>query len=183
MAIRKILTQGDPVLNKICHPVTKFDDKLADLLDDLRETLDNAKGVGLAAPQVGILRRAVLVVPDPETEEMIELVNPEIVAQEGEEDGWEGCLSLPGMWGRVKRPKWVKVRAQDRQGNWFETEGAELAARCFCHELEHLDGHMYDEHTDRLYTAEELDEILAQEEDGEQTQARARGQRRRRRRA
>ena len=183
MAIRKILTQGDPVLNKICHPVTKFDDKLADLLDDLRETLDNAKGVGLAAPQVGILRRAVIVVPDPETEEMIELVNPEIVAQEGEEDGWEGCLSLPGMWGRVKRPKWVKVRAQDRQGNWFETEGAELAARCFCHELEHLDGHMFDEHTDHLYTAEELDEILAQEEDGEQTQARARGQRRRRRRA
>ena len=164
MAIRKILTQGDPVLNKTCHPVTKFDDKLADLLDDLRETLDNAKGVGLAAPQVGILRRAVIVVPDPETEEMIELVNPEIVAQEGEEDGWEGCLSLPGMWGRVKRPKWVKVRAQDRQGNWFETEGTELAARCFCHELEHLEGHTYDEHVDRLYTAEEVDAMMEEEE-------------------
>ena len=105
MAIRTILTQGDPTLHKVCHAVTRFDSKLADLLDDLRETLDNAKGVGLAAPQVGILRRAVIVVPDPETEEMIELVNPEIVAQEGEEDGWEGCLSLPGMWGRVKRPK------------------------------------------------------------------------------
>ena len=164
MAIRKILTQGDPVLNKICHPVTKFDDKLADLLDDLKQTLEEANGMGLAAPQVGILRRAVIVVPDPETEEMIELVNPEIVAQEGEEDGWEGCLSLPGMWGRVKRPKWVKIRAQDRNGNWFETEGADLAARCFCHELEHLEGHMYDEHTDRLYTAEELDEILSSEE-------------------
>ena len=114
---------------------------------------------------------------------MLELVNPEILAQSGEELGWEGCLSLPGMWGKVQRPSWVKLRAQDRFGNWFETEGTEVTARCFCHELEHLDGHMYDEHTDRLYTAEELDEILAQEEDGEQTQARARGQRRRRRRA
>ena len=95
---------------------------------------------------------------------MIELVNPEILAQEGSQDGWEGCLSLPGMWGKVERPNWVKVRAQDRYGNWFETEGTEMAARCFCHELEHLEGHMYDEHTDRLYTAEELDEILSSEE-------------------
>ena len=164
MAIRKILTQGDPVLNKTCHPVTKFDDKLADLLDDLRETLDNAKGVGLAAPQVGILRRAVIVVPDPETEEMIELVNPEIVAQEGEEDGWEGCLSLPGMWGRVKRPKWVKVRAQDRQGNFVEYHRSGMTARCFCHELEHLDGHMYYEKVDGpLLTEEEVEKIMEQQ--------------------
>ena len=99
MAIRKILTQGDPALNKVCHAVTKFDDRLADLLDDLKETLNSAKGVGLAAPQVGILRRAVIVVPDPEANEMIELVNPEILAQEGEEEALEGCLSIPGMWG------------------------------------------------------------------------------------
>ena len=181
MAIRTILTQGDPVLNKVCHPVTRFDQKLADLLDDLKQTLEEANGMGLAAPQVGILRRAVIVVVG--EDEMLELVNPEILAQSGEELGWEGCLSLPGMWGKVQRPSWVKLRAQDRFGNWFETEGTEVTARCFCHELEPLDGHMYDEHTGRLYTAEELDEILAQEEDGEQTQARARGQRRRRRRA
>ena len=164
MAIRKILTQGDPVLNKTCHPVTKFDDKLADLLDDLKETLAEAGGVGLAAPQVGIIRRAVIVMPDPEKDEMIELINPEILAQEGEQDGWEGCLSLPGMWGKVKRPNWVKVRAQDRDGNWFETEGSGLAARCFCHELEHLEGHTYDEHVDRLYTAEEVDAMMEEEE-------------------
>ena len=164
MSIRTILTQGDPALNKVCHPVTRFDEKLADLLDDLKETLSEANGVGLAAPQIGILRRAVIVVPDPEVDEMIELVNPELLAQEGEDDGWEGCLSLPGMWGKVKRPKWVKVRAQDRDGNWFETEGSGLAARCFCHELEHLEGHTYDEHVDRLYTAEEVDAMMEEEE-------------------
>ena len=174
MAIRTILTQGDPALNKRCHPVTKFDSKLANLLDDLRETLSDANGVGLAAPQVGILRRAVIVVPDPEKDEMVELVNPEILAQEGEVDGLEGCLSIPGMWGYVKRPTWVKVRAQDREVSWFETEGSGLAARCFCHELEHLEGHMYDEHVDRLYTSEEMDAILSEEEN--------QGRRRRRRR-
>ena len=174
MSIRTILTQGDPALSKRCHPVTKFDGKLADLLDDLRETLAEAGGVGLAAPQVGIIRRAVIVVPDPDTDEMVELVNPEIVAQEGEEDGLEGCLSIPGMGGYVKRPTWVKVRAQDREGSWFETEGSGLAARCFCHELEHLEGHMYDEHVDRLYTSEEMDAILSEEEN--------QGRRRRRRR-
>ena len=176
MAIRTILTQGDPTLNKKCHPVTRFDQKLSDLLDDLRETLTQANGVGLAAPQVGILRRAVIVVPDPEKDDMIELVNPEILAQEGEEDGLEGCLSIPGMWGYVKRPTWVKVRAQDRDGGWFEVEGEGLAARCYCHELEHLDGHMYDEHTDRLYTAEEVDAMMSEED---QNQNRRRGRRRR----
>ena len=164
MAIRTILTQGDPALTKRCHTVTRFDGKLADLLDDLKETLAEAGGVGLAAPQVGIIRRAVIVMPDPEKDEMVELVNPEILAQEGEEDGLEGCLSIPGMWGYVKRPTWVKVRAQDRDGNWFETEGSGLAARCFCHELEHLEGHTYDEHVDRLYTAEEVDAMMEEEE-------------------
>ena len=125
--------------------------------------------------------RAVIVMDD--EDRMLELVNPEIIHAEGEQEGWEGCLSVPNQYGWVNRPSSVTVRAQDRDGNFFEVSGEEMVARCFCHELEHLDGHMYDEHTDRLYTAEELDEILAQEEDGEQTQARARGQRRRRRRA
>ena len=161
MAIRTILTQGDPVLNKTCHPVTKFDHKLAVLLDDLKETLTQANGVGLAAPQVGILRRAVVVVDG--TGEMLELVNPEIIAQKGEQDGLEGCLSVPGMWGYVKRPQWVRVKAQDRNGSWFETEGEGLTARCFCHELDHLDGHLFTELTDRLYTYEELEELMEQE--------------------
>ena len=178
MAIRTILTQGDSALSKICHPVTRFDDRLADLLDDLKETLEEAGGMGLAAPQVGILRRAAVVVL--EDESMVELINPEIIAQEGEQVGWEGCLSLPGMWGKVSRPNWVRVRAQDRDGNWFETEGEEMTARCFCHELAHLDGHMYDELTDRLYTAEELHEILAKEENQtNQPKREGRGRRRR----
>lgn len=162
MAIRTILTQGDPALTKVCHPVTKFDDKLADLLDDLKETLARANGLGLAAPQVGILRRAVIVVDG--SGEMLELVNPEIIDQKGEQDGLEGCLSVPGKWGYVKRPEWVKVKAQDRNGSWFETEGTGVTARCFCHELSHLDGHLYVELTDRLYTSEELDAMEAEEE-------------------
>ena len=178
MAIRTILTQGDSALSKTCHPVTRFDDRLADLLDDLKETLEEAGGMGLAAPQVGILRRAAVVVL--EDESMVELINPEIIAQEGEQVGWEGCLSLPGMWGKVSRPNWVRVRAQDRDGNWFETEGEEMTARCFCHELAHLDGHMYDELTDRLYTAEEMDEILAKE-DNQTNQPKREGRGRRRR--
>lgn len=162
MAIRTILTEGEPALNKVCHPVTKFDDKLADLLDDLKETLAKANGLGLAAPQVGILRRAVIVVDD--NGEMLELVNPQIVDQKGEQDGLEGCLSVPGKWGYVKRPEWVKVKAQDRNGNWFEVDGKDVTARCFCHELGHLDGHLYVELTDRLYTSEELD-AMAQEDE------------------
>lgn len=175
MAIRTILTQDDPALRKVCHPVTRFDDKLADLLDDLKETLAEANGMGLAAPQVGILRRAAIVML--EDESMLELVNPEILAQEGEDSGWEGCLSLPGMWGRVTRPGWVRIKAQDRTGNWFEMEGTEVTARCFCHEISHLDGHMYTELTDRLYTAEELDEIMSQEEKEENAKRRRRRRR------
>ena len=165
MAIRTILTKGDPALNKMCHPVTKFDQKLWELLDDLKETLPKANGLGLAAPQVGILRRAVIVVND--DGEMLELVNPEIVDQKGEQDGLEGCLSVPGLWGYVKRPAWVKVKAQDRDGNWFEVEGQELTARCFCHELSHLDGHLYTELTDKLYTNEDLDQMMSEEEQEE----------------
>ena len=141
MALRTILTDGDPALHKVCRPVTQFDEKLHDLLDDLKETLAQANGAGLAAPQVGILRRAVIVVDA--NDEMLELVNPEIISREGEQEGFEGCLSVPGRWGVVKRPMKAKVRAQDRNGNFFEVEGEEIVARCFCHEIDHLSGQLY----------------------------------------
>ena len=161
MAIRTIITEGDPVLNKICHPVTKFDQKLWDLLDDMHDTLAQSNGVGLAAPQIGILRRVVLVVNG--EDRVIELINPVIVHTEGEQEGLEGCLSVPGKWGNVKRPMRVRVRAQDRNGQWFEEEDDELTARCFCHELDHLDGHLFSELVDRLYTSEELDAMMEEE--------------------
>ena len=166
MALRKIVVQGDECLTKVCRPVTEFNAHLHELLDDMCETLADANGAGLAAPQVGVLRR-VCVVLDEETEEFIELVNPEIVAQSGEQTGLEGCLSVPGKWGIVTRPAWVRVRAQDRNGDWFEAEGEGLNARCFCHELEHLDGHLYTEHIDRFLTDEELREYLEREEQEE----------------
>ena len=111
---------------------------------------------------MGILRRAVIVVDD--NEQMLELINPEIIAQEGEQDGLEGCLSVPGRWGFVKRPMKATVRAQDRNGNFFEVEGEGIVARCFCHELAHLDGHLFSELSDRLYTTQELDELMGEEE-------------------
>lgn len=161
--IKKILQKEDPALHKVCHPVTNFDRKLAGLLEDLTATLKDAQGLGLAAPQIGILRRVCVVMDDDES--YLELVNPEIVSQEGEQEGFEGCLSVPGRWGVVKRPYKVRVRAQDRNGNFFEAEGEEIVARCFCHEIEHLDGHLFTEHADRLYTTEELDRMM--EEQGE----------------
>ena len=151
MALRKILTDEDPALHKKCRPVTNFDDRLGELLDDLKETLAHAHGAGLAAPQVGILRRCVIVVDA--NDQMLELVNPEIIWRSEEtQDGLEGCLSVPGRWGEVERPARVRVRAQDRTGETFEVEGEEIVARCFCHELDHLDGHIFTELTDRLYT-------------------------------
>ena len=153
MALRKILTDAEPALHKTCKPVEKFDAKLHTLLDDMRETLIQSGGVGLAAPQVGILRRVVLV--DVE-EEILELINPTLVETDGEQVGAEGCLSVPGKYGLVKRPYYAKVRAQDRDGNWYEAEGEELIARCFCHELDHLDGIIYTEIMDRYLTEEEL---------------------------
>lgn len=155
MSLRTILTQGDPALAKTCHSVEKFDEKLHELLDDMKETLVQANGVGLAAPQIGILRR-VVVVMDAE-DNMVELVNPQIIASAGEQTGLEGCLSVPGKYGVVTRPATATVRAQDRNGNFFEMSGEGIVARCFCHELEHLDGHLFVEHTDRLYTVEELE--------------------------
>ena len=161
MALRTIITEGDPVLNKVCRPVEKFDERLHILLDDMKETLAVSNGVGLAAPQVGILRRVVLVMDTDDN--VIELVNPVIIGREGEQDGLEGCLSVPGKYGFVTRPMKVTVRAQDRNGEFFEVSGEELTARCFCHELDHLDGHLFVEHTDALYTPEELD-AMAEED-------------------
>ena len=140
MGLRKILTYKDPALHKVCRPVEKFDERLGELLDDMAETMYQANGVGLAAPQVGILRRVVIVDTG---EEILELVNPELVETSGEQCGAEGCLSVPGKYGLVKRPNYAKVRAQDRNGEWFEAEGEELIARCFCHELDHLDGILF----------------------------------------
>jgi peptide deformylase len=160
MALREILKRGDPVLNKKAHPVTRFDERLHSLLDDLHETLDDAGGAGLAAPQIGILRAVVLVVNS--EDEILELINPTILSAEGEQDGLEGCLSIPGYWGFVQRPEQVRLRAQDRNGNWFEVEGTGMAARCYCHELDHLDGKLYTELASRLYTTEELDEMAEQ---------------------
>ena len=156
MALRNIVTQGDSVLNKVCRPVTKFDKRLHVLLDDMAETLVDANGVGLAAPQVGVLRRVVLVDTG---DEILELINPEIIKTEGEQTGLEGCLSVPGKYGIVTRPYVVGVRAQDRFGEWFEVEGEELIARCFCHELAHLDGQLYVEVAERMLTPEELEEL------------------------
>lgn len=154
MGLRKILTDKDPALHKVCRPVVDFDKRLHKLLDDMRETLIDANGVGLAAPQVGILRRVVLVdVGD----EILELVNPELLETDGEQEGAEGCLSVPGRYGLVKRPYWAKVRAQDRNGNTFEVEGEEIVARCFCHEIDHLDGILYTQVMERFLTEKELE--------------------------
>ena len=158
MAIRKIVERGDPLLEKVCRPVTEFNARLHTLLDDMAETLDEAGGVGLAAPQVGSLRR-VCIVRDSE-DELIELINPEIVSSEGEQTGLEGCLSIPGRYGVVTRPYKVRVRAQDRDGTFFEVEDEDITARCFCHEIEHLDGHLYTERCDHLLSEEELEQYI-----------------------
>ena len=169
MAIRNIMEKGEPCLAKRCRPVTDFNEKLHILLDDMAETLIRANGVGLAAPQVGILRRAVLVletnVEEDEDEYIIELINPEIVATDGEQEGPEGCLSVPGVFGWVKRPDYVKVRAQDRDGEWFEVEGVGLTARAFCHELAHLDGQLFTEVADHIMSQEELDNYYKNEDE------------------
>lgn len=162
MAIRNILTEEDPVLKKTSRTVTEFNARLHILLDDLRETLEDRVGVGLAAPQVGVLRRAVIVletsVENEGDEYYIELVNPEIIEQDGEQTGAEGCLSIPGKYGLVTRPDWVKVRAQDRNGSTFEIEGTGLTARCFCHEIDHLNGILYPERAERMLDPEELED-------------------------
>ena len=161
MALRNILTEENPLLRKRSRPVTDFDERLHILLDDMRETLLNANGVGLAAPQVGVLRRLFLVDTG---EEILECINPEIVETDGEQTGLEGCLSVPGKYGVVTRPDYVRIRAQDRDGNWFEAEGEELIARCFCHEHAHLDGELYTDIAERMLTQKELQELAEEDE-------------------
>ena len=161
MALRRIVEQGDECLEKVCRPVKDFNDRLHTLLDDMAETLREANGAGLAAPQVGVLRRVCIVID--ENDKIIELINPVIVSQEGEQTGLEGCLSVPGKWGVVTRPNRVKVQAQDRNGVLFVREGEGLTARAFCHEIEHLDGHLFVEHMDHFLSEQELEEYLEKE--------------------
>ncbi len=163
MALRNVLTDDHPSLRKVCRPYSEFGPRLHQLLDDLKETMLEENGVGLAAPQVGILRRACVVletnVPEGEEEYFIELVNPEIIASEGEQEGGEGCLSFPGRYGIVRRPEHVVVRAQDRDGNVFEVAGDGLTARAFCHEIDHLNGQVFIDKAERMLSEEELAEL------------------------
>ena len=153
MAIRKIVTLGEEVLRKTSRPVVKFDEKLWQLLDDMKETMIKADGVGIAAVQVGVLRRAIVIdIGDG----LIELINPEIIETSGEQEGREGCLSLPGRYGVVKRPNYVKLRAQNRKGQWKLYEGTDFKARCFCHEIDHLNGIVYKDIETRELSADEL---------------------------
>lgn len=156
MAIRNIVKDGDEILNKKCRPVEKFDKKLWDLLDDMAETMHRANGVGLAAPQVGMLRRVVVIDVG---EGVIELINPQIIAYSGEQEGVEGCLSFPGEWGITRRPDYVKVKAQDRFGEEFTMDGRQLLARAFCHEIDHLNGIVFKKVADRLLTPREIEEM------------------------
>ena len=147
MALRQILTIGDETLNKKSKPVTAFNERLWELLDDMAETMYSANGVGLAAIQIGIFRRVVVIDTG---DGLIELINPEIIEQSGSQSGLEGCLSVPGKWGEVTRPMKVKVKAQDRNGKPFEFEGEDFTARALCHEIDHLDGHLYTEIAETL---------------------------------
>ena len=152
MAIRNIVKDGDEVLAKKCRVVEQFDDRLALLLDDMADTLKDADGAGLAAPQVGVLKRICLVdVGDG----LIELINPEIIASSGTQKELEGCLSCPGIWGYTKRPMRVTVKAQDRNGKEFTVSGEGLKARAFCHELDHLDGILFKEKVVEFVNIEE----------------------------
>ncbi|MDR3277806.1 MAG: peptide deformylase [Oscillospiraceae bacterium] len=169
MALRNILEDGEPTLRKKSRAVTDFNPRLHQLLDDMRETLLHTNGVGLAAPQVGVLRRVVLVLDinmegkEPE-EQIIEMVNPEIAASSGEQTGPEGCLSVPEVYGLVERPDLVKIRAQDRHGKTFEVWGKGLTARAFCHEVDHLNGVLFTDLAQRLLTPEELEEMTRENE-------------------
>ncbi len=156
MAILNIVKEGDPVLRKICRPVTEITPRTLQLLDDMKETLHKADGCGLAAPQVGVLRRIALV--EVEKGKLYELINPEIIAREGTQNEMEGCLSIPGEWGITERPEKVTVRAMDRNGEMYEVSGEGLMARALCHELDHLDGVLYKDKAIHMLTKEEIEE-------------------------
>lgn len=159
MAIRNIRTMGDAVLNKTAKAVTEMNDRTQELIDDMLDTMYDAQGVGLAAPQVGILKRIVVIDVSPESDEPIVLINPEIIEVSGEQTGDEGCLSVPGKVGVVTRPNYVKVKALDRNMEEKILEGEGLLARAFCHEIDHLDGHLYVEKVEgKLYNTSDLEE-------------------------
>jgi len=151
MAIRNIRKDGDEVLRKISRKVDKIDDRVITLLKDMADTLYDSEGVGLAAPQVGILKRIVVIDVG---EGLIELINPEIIEASGEQTGAEGCLSIPGVWGEVTRPNKVKVRAMNTKGKIVEYEGEELLARAFCHEIDHLDGILFKDKATKMIEQE-----------------------------
>ena len=151
MAKRALVFSPDELLRKRSREVTSFDARLATLLDDMAETMYAADGVGLAAVQVGVLRRAVVIDCG---EKRYELINPVILETSGEQTGAEGCLSFPDQYGEVTRPNYVKVRAQDRRGNWYEAEGEGLLARAFCHEIDHLDGVLFPDHATQMFEPE-----------------------------
>lgn len=165
MALRNIREIGDPILNQRAKEVREMTPNLRALIEDMVETMRHANGVGLAAPQVGVLKR--LVVIECEEGELHVLINPEIVERDGEQTGYEGCLSVPGKTGIVTRPNHVKVKALNENMEPVTVEGEELLARALCHELDHLDGHLYTEMAEELYTNEELEEMQA-EEDGDE---------------
>ena len=141
MAKLKIVKMGDEVLRKTCRPVEKITPRTVTLLDDMIETMRDADGCGLAAPQVGILRRIAVVEVEPG--KVIELINPKIIAYSGEQEEQEGCLSIPGRWGITRRPRHVTVRAYNRKGECFDVTGSDLLARALCHEIDHLDGKLF----------------------------------------
>ena len=165
MALRNIREIGDPILNQRAKEVREMTPNLRALIEDMVETMRHANGVGLAAPQVGVLKR--LVVIECEEGELHVLINPEIVERDGEQTGYEGCLSVPGKTGIVTRPNHVKVKALNETMEPVTVEGEELLARALCHELDHLDGHLYTEMAEELYTNEELEEMQAEEEEDE----------------
>ena len=150
-----ILKEGDEALRKKCRPVEEITPRILQLLDDMHETLEKAQGVGLAAPQVGVLRRIVIVEIG---DKKYEMINPEIIATKGKQEEIEACLSVPDKYGLVKRPAWVKVRATDRNGNVYEAEGDGLMARCFCHELDHLDGTLYIDRAIEMYDPDDIED-------------------------
>lgn len=157
MALLNIVKEGDPVLRKVCRPVTEITPRIRQLLDDMKETLEDANGAGLAAPQVGILRRIVVVDTG---DEVLELINPEIIETEGEQQEVEGCLSVPDVWGVTDRPMKVTIRALDRNGEEFTATGEGLVARCFCHELDHLEGHLFTDNAIRILSPDEVEEMF-----------------------
>ena len=153
MAVRNIVQVGDEILRKKSKPVTEFDEKLGVLLDDMKDTLAKENGVGLAAPQVGVLKRVVVVADEGK---YIELVNPVVIKAGGKQENVEGCLSIPSQYGITSRPRKVTVRAQDRHGNEFKVTGADLLARGFCHEIDHLNGVLFIDNVIRMLDPEEL---------------------------